>query len=33
MKEPVDDDMLREILYVIDARTRRDYKIVFREKR
>ncbi|MEM2004804.1 MAG: DNA-binding protein [Zestosphaera sp.] len=33
LKEPVDDDMLREILYVIDTRTRRDYKIVFREKR
>ncbi len=33
LREPVDDDTLKEILYTIDARTRRDYKIVFKEKR
>ncbi|MGC8975375.1 MAG: DNA-binding protein [Thermoprotei archaeon] len=33
LKEPIDEDMLKEILYAVDARTRREYKIKFREKR
>lgn len=33
LRDLIDDDTLKEILYAIDARTRREYRITFKEKR
>lgn len=33
LKDLIDEDTLKEILYAVDTRTRREYKITFREKR
>ncbi len=33
LKELIDEEVLKEILYTVDVRTRREYKITFKEKR